>query len=208
MSKNHQFWWFDEPGASPMIVFMSQGATATDDNPWTPQNYRPGTVCIDIAGRLAASSPTGARLLRGIGEVDGGVASQRLLRGIATEVAAGAPALDATTSAVGSCGRDVRLAVHAEPMNDLRGGADLIGVVIGPVHPVLAFDELARRHALTLREREVTQAVFAGLGTRAIAAKLHISPNTVQDHLKSIFEKVGVCSRGELAHALALHVCT
>jgi DNA-binding NarL/FixJ family response regulator len=37
-----------------------------------------------------------------------------------------------------------------------------------------------------------------GLGTNAIAARLCLSPWTVQDHLKSIFEKTGTATRGEL----------
>jgi DNA-binding CsgD family transcriptional regulator len=52
---------------------------------------------------------------------------------------------------------------------------------------------------LTKREGEVTQCVLRGWSTAEIGAQLHISVNTVQDHLKTIFDKVDVSSRGELA---------
>jgi DNA-binding CsgD family transcriptional regulator len=55
---------------------------------------------------------------------------------------------------------------------------------------------------LTAREREVTRLVALGLPTAVIARRLYLSAWTVQDHLKAIFEKVGVGTRGELVARL------
>ena len=57
---------------------------------------------------------------------------------------------------------------------------------------------IADAYELTERERAITQLIAQGLPTGAIAERLYISPWTVQDHLKSVFEKVGVSTRGEL----------
>lgn len=61
---------------------------------------------------------------------------------------------------------------------------------------------IARTHELTSREAELVRLVTRGLSTSALAARLHISEHTVQDHLKSVFDKVGVRSRRELVAEL------
>lgn len=60
------------------------------------------------------------------------------------------------------------------------------------------FDRLCRIYALSRRERQVVAALAAGLDTRAAAERLSISRHTLQDHLKSVFAKIGVNSRREL----------
>jgi len=53
-------------------------------------------------------------------------------------------------------------------------------------------------HGVTPREREVATLLARGLSNTEIAAALVLSPHTVQDHVKSLFEKLNVSSRQEL----------
>ncbi len=61
---------------------------------------------------------------------------------------------------------------------------------------------LVRAYSLTPRERELVALLADGLDTRQLSHRLCISRYTVQQHLKSVFGKVGVRSRRELLTGL------
>ncbi len=61
---------------------------------------------------------------------------------------------------------------------------------------------VAEAYGLTPRELEITRHIALGRATAEIARSLFISPHTVRDHLKTVFGKTGVSSRGELVARL------
>jgi len=75
-------------------------------------------------------------------------------------------------------------------------------IIIEPTKPeeLLPFSMTA--YGLSPREEELVKLVVRGLSTTRISQVLFISEHTVQNHLRSIFEKVGVRSRGELVKQL------
>jgi DNA-binding CsgD family transcriptional regulator len=87
------------------------------------------------------------------------------------------------------------LVLHASQLDGEEGRAALI---IEPARAPEIAPLIAGAYGFTERERDVAQLVMRGLSTAEIANALHLSPYTVQDHLKAIFEKVGVRSRREL----------
>ena len=52
---------------------------------------------------------------------------------------------------------------------------------------------------LSPRERQIMAAVARGLSNRAIAAEVGIAEQTVKNHLSSIFQKLQITSRVQLA---------
>ena len=92
------------------------------------------------------------------------------------------------------------LLVHGSTLGDHADAQT--AVIIEPARPHELAPLIAEAYGLTERERVVTQLVAQGLSTDAIAGRLHLSPWTVQDHLKAIFEKVEVSTRGELVARL------
>ena len=109
------------------------------------------------------------------------------------------------------------LVLHA---SCLTGGAadGAVAVVVEPAKSADIAPIVIEAYGLSPRERDVVRAIARGSSTPDIAAELFLSPHTVRDYIKSVFEKVGVSSRGELIaklfaehysdamHATAVHV--
>ncbi|MFH9735969.1 AAA family ATPase [Streptomyces sp. NPDC017260] len=58
---------------------------------------------------------------------------------------------------------------------------------------------------LTRAERRVAMLAAAGCTNRAIAARLYVTPSTVEQHLTHVYRKLRVTSRGDLARLSAVH---
>src|SRR5918994_7635043 len=81
-----------------------------------------------------------------------------------------------------------------------------IAVIFEEARPSEIAPLIVEAHGLTKREGEITRLVMRGLSTAEVSEELHITPNTVRDHFKAIFDKVGVRSRSELvAQVFAQH---
>ncbi|QBJ97756.1 LuxR family transcriptional regulator [Rhodococcus sp. ABRD24] len=90
------------------------------------------------------------------------------------------------------------LTIHAAPMAGHGDGSMQIAVTVEKAGPPDVLPLIVSALGLTGRERDVVAHVLHGATTAEIAKRLYLSPYTVQDHLKSVFEKAGVSSRREL----------
>jgi DNA-binding CsgD family transcriptional regulator len=87
----------------------------------------------------------------------------------------------------------------------LAGATDgRTAVIIHPATPHDVAPVVALSYGLTERESLVAMQCIQGRPTKEISKALAMSPYTVQDHLKSIFDKTGVRTRGELVGQIFL----
>ena len=170
---------------------LLQGAVRPDAGP-----DGPGLVLIGPDGAVAGLNDTAGRWLVELGGTSDGselpvelsALVARLHRLDPTE-----PALPRSQVRTRS-GRWARM--HASWMDSPGGRSSAVIVEEAPAAEVAPLVMVA--YGLTPRERAVTGLVCQGRSTRQIAERLHLTTDTVQDHLKSVFDRTGVHSRGEL----------
>jgi DNA-binding CsgD family transcriptional regulator len=157
---------------------------------WQPESLSPGIE------RWLTDLPDGAwhagRLPSSVLAVAGRAA--RGVRGSAD------PAEVAVARVLTRSGRWVVL--HGVPL--AQTGPLRVAVIVEPAHPARIAPLLMSAYGLSEREQELTRLVLQGFSTAEIAERLVISVHTVQQHLKSVFDKTGVRSRRELVTKIFL----
>ena len=147
----------------------------------------PGMVVVR-GTEITATSATGERWLKRLDE--GRVPTAML------SICARARAEGAVIARV-ACKGGGWMTLHASRIEGLEDGD--VAIILDEARPIHLAPVLVAALGLTERERDVVEHVLQGQPTKQIARSLSISAYTVQDHLKSIFEKTGVRTRGELA---------
>ena len=173
-------------------------------------------------GRGIEEAATGARVVIMLDAADEVVAitpgGWEILDDLRTEPVDGKlPGLISAAASKGRAGRiDPHLTTRLRDRNgrwlrmdasSIEGEPGMVVLTIGPARADDLVKVLLDSYGLTARETEIALCVCRGLSTKDIASELTISTHTVRDHIKTVFAKAEVSTRGELMASLfANHV--
>jgi DNA-binding CsgD family transcriptional regulator len=156
-----------------------------------------GVVILDASGMVVSLNDAAERWLAQIPESDWPSSCQLPLPlpGVAGHAGEQpAPAVRLRTV------RGDWLSVHASP---LHGGSQPSTVLILEEPGLGELTSLIlTSHGVTGAQARVVALVLRGYSTKQIAGQLTISQYTIQEHLRAVFDKLGVRSRQEVAAAL------
>jgi DNA-binding CsgD family transcriptional regulator len=160
----------------------------------------PGLVVLSANGEVESATPGVERWLRSLpdGDWDAGRLPSSVLavtgRALRTTQHPDQPGEVAVSRVLSRSGTWVVL--HGACL--VSGDARRVAVIVEPAHPARIAPLLMAAYGLTEREQQVTRLVLQGNSTAEIAERLVVSAHTVQQHLKSVFDKTGVRSRRDL----------
>ncbi|MBS1894867.1 MAG: helix-turn-helix transcriptional regulator [Actinobacteria bacterium] len=155
----------------------------------------PGLVVLDPAGEVELITPAARELLAALG-ADSLDYRQGMLPASVSSLASYARADEEPGGKVVTVPSERGwLTLHATRPDP---GDDRVAIVVEPASGPRSATLRLEAHGATAREREVATMIARGLTNAEIAETLVLSPHTVQDHTKSLFEKLDVSSRQEL----------
>jgi DNA-binding CsgD family transcriptional regulator len=162
-----------------------------------------GVVILDAAGSVTSVNDAAERWLAQIPDSDWPSSCQLPLPLLAAAAAAGHDQAGqghrASTVRLRTTGGDW-LSVHA---SRLHGPDDRSTVlVLEEPGPGDITSLILDSHGVTGAQAKVVALVLRGYSTKQIVRQLAISQYTIQEHLRAVFDKLGVRSRQELAAAL------
>lgn len=149
----------------------------------------PGTLTLTTSGEVAATSEPAERWLDTLRDEQ----IRATLAGLVARVR------DETIARATVVGSEGPVTFHGFPR---KGSDHQVEVVVEQPRPAELAEVIMAAHGLSPREAQVTRLVMQGLTTRAMADRMTISEYTVQDHLKSVFARFDVVTRGELLDAV------
>lgn len=160
-----------------------------------PADRGPGLVLIDETGEIVSATREAAAWLD---EVDSGfvfaspagVPMPLEARAYAARVRAAAR--EDGGGAVPRARLRTRAGVWLLMHGSMLQGSEQLALIIEPAKAADVAPLIVEAYRFTTRELDVTRLIARGLGTSQIAASLILSPHTVRDHVKAVFEKVGV----------------
>ncbi len=174
---------------------------------FSPVDHGPGVVVFDEKGEPESISPAAERWIGEIVEDPPPTSAieSKPLRSVAAQARAippGTDPLELTARARVRTRSGSWLLLYGTRLSGEPAGRT--AVIIHPASPQDVAPVIGLSYGLTPRECEVAMACVQGHATKEMARVLAVSPYTVQDHLKSIFDKTGVHSRGELVGQIFL----
>jgi len=193
--------------ASPLFArAVRRGLITEACEPASALPDAPGVLELGASGELIRASSSAEPLLAELsgGTFEDGVRSAAI-QAVAsatrsTIAAAGGAATSGLPSSAVKAPTGRWLVLHGGLLGTGRSGE--VAVFIQCAHPTLIAPLLLKAYGLTPREQEVTQLMLRGATTVQAAQRLAISPHTVTDHIKAIYEKTGARTRGELSATL------
>lgn len=171
----------------------------------------PGLLTLDHRGRVVQHTPAAERWLRDLEDLGPEWRElDDLPRALQTVVLSLRRALSPERDRDGQIIPTLRARARSGRWLTLYGsltettperGAETV-IIIEPTKPEELLPFSMSAYGLSPREEEIVKLVVRGLSTKRISRTLFISEYTVENHLRSVFEKVSVRSRGELVKRL------